>query len=97
MMERQQLLELLIRLAYEKRKVVLSSGRESDFYIDTKQASLSAEGIVAVHDATRWPEKPPQQPLLTFRADKTWVRGSLAFSPDGQGLVVPGDENTVTI
>ena len=44
MMERQQLLELLIRLAYEKRKVVLSSGRESDFYIDTKQASLSAEG-----------------------------------------------------
>ena len=43
-MERQQLLELLIRLAYEKRKVVLSSGRESDFYIDTKQASLTAEG-----------------------------------------------------
>jgi len=44
MIERQRLLELLIRLAYEKRKVVLSSGRESDFYIDTKQASLSAEG-----------------------------------------------------
>jgi orotate phosphoribosyltransferase len=44
MIERQQLLELLIRLAYEKRKVVLSSGRESDFYIDTKQASLTAEG-----------------------------------------------------
>jgi orotate phosphoribosyltransferase len=44
MIERQQLLELLIRLAYEKRKVVLSSGKESDFYIDTKQATLSAEG-----------------------------------------------------
>ena len=42
--ERQRLLELLTRLAYEKRKVVLSSGRESDFYIDTKQASLTAEG-----------------------------------------------------
>ena len=26
-MERQQLLELLIRLAYEKRRVLLSSGR----------------------------------------------------------------------
>ncbi len=42
--ERARLLELLTRLAYEKRKVVLSSGRESDFYIDTKQATLSAEG-----------------------------------------------------
>jgi orotate phosphoribosyltransferase len=44
MIERQRLLDLLIRLAYEKRKVTLSSGRESDFYIDTKQASLTAEG-----------------------------------------------------
>jgi len=42
--ERDRLLELLTRLAYEKRKVILSSGRESDFYIDTKQATLSAEG-----------------------------------------------------
>ena len=42
--DRARLLELLTRLAYEKRKVVLSSGRESDFYIDTKQVSLSAEG-----------------------------------------------------
>jgi len=42
--ERARLLELFTQLAYEKRKVVLSSGRESDFYIDTKQASLSAEG-----------------------------------------------------
>lgn len=44
MSERERLLELLRRLAYEKRKVVLSSGRESDFYIDTKQATLTAEG-----------------------------------------------------
>jgi orotate phosphoribosyltransferase len=42
--ERGRLLSLFIRLAYEKRKVVLSSGKESDFYIDTKQASLTAEG-----------------------------------------------------
>jgi orotate phosphoribosyltransferase len=48
MSDRQRLLELLTRLAYEKRKVVLSSGRESDFYIDTKQASLTAEGHVLV-------------------------------------------------
>ena len=44
MNERARLLELLTKLAYEKRKVVLASGRESDFYIDTKQATLSAEG-----------------------------------------------------
>jgi orotate phosphoribosyltransferase len=44
MSERARLLELFTKLAYEKRKVVLSSGRESDFYIDTKQASLTAEG-----------------------------------------------------
>ena len=44
MSERDRLLQLFVRLAYEKRKVVLSSGRESDFYIDTKQASLTAEG-----------------------------------------------------
>jgi len=42
--ERARLLALFTQLAYEKRKVILSSGRESDFYIDTKQASLSAEG-----------------------------------------------------
>src|SRR5205823_592048 len=48
MSDRQRLLELLTRLAYEKRKVVLSSGRESDFYIDTKQASLTAEGHALV-------------------------------------------------
>jgi len=42
--ERARLLELLTKLAYEKKKVVLASGRESDFYIDTKQATLSAEG-----------------------------------------------------
>ncbi len=42
--ERARLLDLLTRLAYEKRRVILSSGKESDFYLDTKQASLSAEG-----------------------------------------------------
>jgi orotate phosphoribosyltransferase len=42
--DRARLLELLKKLAYEKKKVILSSGRESDFYIDTKQATLTAEG-----------------------------------------------------
>jgi orotate phosphoribosyltransferase len=42
--ERERLLALLTKLAYERRRVTLSSGKESDFYIDTKQASLTAEG-----------------------------------------------------
>jgi orotate phosphoribosyltransferase len=42
--ERQRLLELFTKLAYERRTVKLRSGKESDFYIDTKQASLTAEG-----------------------------------------------------
>lgn len=42
--ERRQLLELLRRLAYEERPVTLRSGRQSAFYIDCKQAVLTAEG-----------------------------------------------------
>jgi orotate phosphoribosyltransferase len=41
---RARLLELLKRLAYEEREVELTSGRTSNFYIDCKQAVLSAEG-----------------------------------------------------
>jgi orotate phosphoribosyltransferase len=41
---RTRLLELLQRLAYERREVTLSSGLKSDFYIDCKQAVLGAEG-----------------------------------------------------
>lgn len=41
---RARLLELLRALAYERREVTLVSGRKSDFYIDCKQAVLSAEG-----------------------------------------------------
>jgi orotate phosphoribosyltransferase len=41
---RQRLLNILKEKAYEKKKVVLASGRESDFYIDVKRVSLLAEG-----------------------------------------------------
>ena len=41
---RLRLVDLMRRLAYEKRDVVLASGRPSDFYIDCKQAILTAEG-----------------------------------------------------
>jgi len=39
---------LLRELSYERRKVVLASGRESDFYVDGKQTTLHAEGAALV-------------------------------------------------
>lgn len=41
---REQLVDLLRRRSFEKRRVILASGRESDFFIDCKQAILTAEG-----------------------------------------------------
>jgi orotate phosphoribosyltransferase len=51
---RAQLLELLRTLAYEERPVTLASGKASNFYIDCKQAVLTAKGhhavAVVLHD-----------------------------------------------
>jgi orotate phosphoribosyltransferase len=44
MNERDRLKKIIIDLSYEKRKVILASGRESDFYFDGKQTTLHAEG-----------------------------------------------------
>jgi orotate phosphoribosyltransferase len=41
---REQLKQLLLTKSYRHGKFTLSSGRESDFYIDGKQTTLSAEG-----------------------------------------------------
>jgi orotate phosphoribosyltransferase len=46
--DRERLLELLRQLSFERRKVVLASGKESDFYIDCKRTTLTAEGHVLV-------------------------------------------------
>ena len=42
--DRARLLALLTEHAFERRKVVLASGRESDFYIDCRKVALTAEG-----------------------------------------------------
>ncbi|MBX5480224.1 MAG: orotate phosphoribosyltransferase [Myxococcaceae bacterium] len=42
--DRARLLELLTQLSFERRKVKLASGLESDFYIDCKRTVLGAEG-----------------------------------------------------
>ena len=41
---RTRLLELLRTLSFERKRVILASGRESDFFIDCKQTALTAEG-----------------------------------------------------
>ncbi len=46
--DRARLLELLRTLSFERRKVMLASGRESDFYVDCKRTALTAEGHVLV-------------------------------------------------
>lgn len=42
--KRQRLVALLRERSFERKKVILASGRESDFFIDCKQTVLTAEG-----------------------------------------------------
>lgn len=41
---RSRLVELLRERSFERKRVILASGRESDFFIDCKQTALTAEG-----------------------------------------------------
>jgi orotate phosphoribosyltransferase len=46
--DRARLLALLRALSFERRRVILASGKESDFYVDCKRTALTAEGHVLV-------------------------------------------------
>jgi len=46
--KRTRLIQLLTERSFERRKVILASGRESDFFIDCKQTMLTAEGHALV-------------------------------------------------
>lgn len=43
--DKKRLLQLLIKDAYFREKIILSSGKESDYYIDARRVTLSAEGV----------------------------------------------------
>jgi len=45
---RERLLELLKEKAYKKGKVILTSGKESDFYIDCRPVTLHPEGAYLI-------------------------------------------------
>ena len=42
---RQELLDLILEVSFEQRKVVLASGRESDFYLDLRQTLMRPRGV----------------------------------------------------
>ena len=42
---RQRLLDLILEVSFERRRVVLSSGRESDFYLDLRQTLMRPLGV----------------------------------------------------
>ncbi len=44
MNDRKKLFEIIKKLSYEKREVILTSGRKSNFYFDGKQTTLHPEG-----------------------------------------------------
>src|SRR3954470_22283275 len=46
--KRARLIDLLRKLSFERKRVTLASGRESDFFIDCKQSVLTAEGHALV-------------------------------------------------
>jgi orotate phosphoribosyltransferase len=71
---RRRLLELLTRLAYQEREVVLASGRRSNFYIDCKQAVLTAEG----HFLAGW----LIQHVIAERAPEVVAVGGLTMGAD---------------
>ncbi|VAX35897.1 Orotate phosphoribosyltransferase [hydrothermal vent metagenome] len=42
--DRKELLDLMIKEAYFQEKIILSSGKESDYYIDARRVTLDARG-----------------------------------------------------
>jgi orotate phosphoribosyltransferase len=43
--ERRELLSLILDVSFERRKVTLASGRESDFYLDLRQTLMRPAGV----------------------------------------------------
>lgn len=47
---RQELLELILEASFRRQKVVLASGRESDFYLDLRQTLMRPRGVALAGD-----------------------------------------------
>jgi orotate phosphoribosyltransferase len=90
MTERERLKQIIIELSYEKRKVTLASGRESDFYFDGKQTTLHAEGGYLVgrlfYEAIKDVEGVEAVGGITLGADPIATATSIAGHLDGRKL-----------
>jgi orotate phosphoribosyltransferase len=47
---RRELLELILEVSFRREKVVLASGRQSDFYLDLRQTLMRPRGVVLAGD-----------------------------------------------
>ncbi|RNC67851.1 MAG: orotate phosphoribosyltransferase [Desulfuromonadales bacterium] len=90
MTDKQRLKEIILELSYEKRKVILASGRESDFYFDGKQTTLHAEGGLLVgklfYDAIRDVDNVHGVGGITLGADPIATATSIAAYLDGRPM-----------
>ena len=86
-----ELITLLRELSYQRRKVVLVSGRESDFYVDGKQTTLHARGAALIGQLTleRMRELGDIDGVggLTMGADPIATAASVLSSLDGGPLI----------
>ncbi|HEU4383859.1 MAG TPA: phosphoribosyltransferase family protein [Anaeromyxobacteraceae bacterium] len=95
--DRKRLLELLRSLSFERRKVILASGKESDFYVDCKRTALTAEGHALVGrlllERIRRLDPPPRaaggltlgaDPLASAVAMASWLEYERWFAAAGE-------------
>ena len=88
MSDRERLIELLRQRAVRRGRFVLSSGKESDFYLDSKQVTLHAEGLALVgrlfwSAIAALPERPVAAGGLTLGADPLAAAVALASHAAG--------------
>jgi len=90
MTDRERLKQIILELSYEKRKVTLASGRESDFYFDGKQTTLHAEGGLLVgklfYEAIKDVENIQGVGGITLGADPIATATSIAAYLDGRPM-----------
>jgi orotate phosphoribosyltransferase len=90
MTDKERLKQIILELSYERRKVILASGRESDFYFDGKQTTLHKEGGLLVgrlfYEAIK--DVPGVQAVggITLGADPIATATSIAALLDGNPL-----------
>ncbi len=90
MTDKERLKQIILELSYEKRRVILASGRESDFYFDGKQTTLHAEGGLLVgklfYEAIKDVQGVQGVGGITLGADPIATATSIAAFLDGRPM-----------